>query len=1142
MTRKPALSVALLLVAMIAAVSGAGAQSPASAAGSISINNYLPEVRRLGQAQDWVGVERIAREALRTLSAQDGSNSVSAASATVWLATALQRQGRYSEAAPLLERALAVRENALGPDHLDLAPSLIDLAFIYGKDRQYAKAETLLERALAIREKALGPDHPDVATVLFALGSVYQAHSRYVMAESVYARAVEIFEKVRGSAHPDVATVLVALASVYHAQSQNAKAEPLFQRALAIQEKALGPDHPDVAKTLNNLAYIYQDRGQYAKAEELLQRALSIREKAPGPDHLDLALTLNDLAYIYQHQGQYAKAEPLYQRALAIREQALGPDDPNVALILNNLAMLYQAQGQLASAEPLYLRALSIREKALGPDDQYVAQSLNSLAALYFAQGQYSKVEQLEARALAIWEKARGPDDPNVANSLNGLAMVYLKQSQYDKAEPLLLRALGIYQRARGPDHPNVAVALNALGDLYREQGLYAKADPQYQRALEIEDKVLGPDDPLKAMTREMLARSETSQGRFDEATGNFRLACSAQVSQARPGNPSGDAAQAIQASASECYTWYALSLWNWSSQGGGTASADRPEALKLEAFVTSQRAIQSAAGTAMARSAALTAANSTGVGPEARDYEAAVQERERLDEEYAKAAGAPGPEGVEQLQSLAKARTEAVSRIDHLETVLQTKSPLYWDYRAPKPVSVAALNANKGPDASLLHENEALILWLIPAGKERGLVFAVSKEKAAWVRVGLTGNQLQTDVVTLRAQIDPEGYALRGIAVAPGSPAAVQPAPGSPSFTGEKPSVSMARPAFDRHLAYEMYQALLGDSAIHEVIRDKAVLLFVPSGPLTALPPGLLVTADPASSTPKETDAATMRATAWLLRSEAVALLPAVSSLRTLRQILPTGHAATDPLLAFADPLFTAPLHQPPGNRIVGTPRAFKTYFRDGMPLAEAIDSLPELPGTRIEAEALRRALGAAPDTILLGRDASKAQLMARNADGRLARVRVLEFATHGLVAGDVSDFAEPGLVLAAGPDAKDALLLASEASTLRLNSDWVLLSACNTASPDAPEAQGLSGLARAFFYAGARSLLVSQWRVRDDVAPILVPAVIKAQRDNPQLSRADALRKASLAVLDDPHLDAASPAAWATFTLIGEPGRNGS
>jgi len=167
----------------------------------------------------------------------------------------------------------------------------------------------------------------------------------------------------------------------------------------------------------------------------------------------------------------------------------------------------------------------------------------------------------------------------------------------------------------------------------------------------------------------------------------------------------------------------------------------------------------------------------------------------------------------------------------------------------------------------------------------------------------------------------------------------------------------------------------------------------------------------------------------------------------------------------------------------------------------------------------------------------------MSRNADGRLAKVRVLEFATHAAFANELPGLAEPALVLAAGPGPEDELFLASEATQLRLNAEWVLLSACDTASPDSPEVRGLSGLSRAFFFAGARSLMVSHWHVDDAVTSRLIPAVMAAERDEPGLSRAQALRKASLAILDDPALDrdgftVASPAAWAPFVLVGDPG----
>jgi esterase/lipase superfamily enzyme/Tfp pilus assembly protein PilF len=240
----------------------------------------------------------------------------------------LYRMGKNSEAIPLAERALAVHENAVGPDHPDVARSLNNLAALYQNQGRYADAEPLYMRALAIREKTLGPDHPDVAITLNNLAALYQIEGRY--------------EEVQA----------------------------LYQRALAIREKTLGPDDPTVATTLNNLAALYQNQGRYADAEPLYMRALAIREKTLGPDHPDVAQSLNNLAALYQNQGRYADAEPLYMRALAIYDHVLGPDHIEVSWSLTNLANLYEEQGRFTDAEPLDKRALAIRDKALGPDQR----------------------------------------------------------------------------------------------------------------------------------------------------------------------------------------------------------------------------------------------------------------------------------------------------------------------------------------------------------------------------------------------------------------------------------------------------------------------------------------------------------------------------------------------------------------------------------------------------------------------------------------------------------------------------------------------------------------------------------------------------------------------------------------------------
>jgi tetratricopeptide (TPR) repeat protein len=204
----------------------------------------------------------------------------------------------------------------------------------------YAAARPLFERALAIYEKALGPDHPYTATSLNNLASVLEAQGELAAARPLFERALAIDEKALGPDHTDTAKSLNNLAYVRQAQGDLAAARPLLERALAICEKALGPDHTDTARSLNNLAYVLRAQGDLAAARPLLERALAIREKALGPDHPYTAGSLNNLAYVRQAQGDLAAARPLFERALAIYEKALGPDHPDTAIARNNLTQL----------------------------------------------------------------------------------------------------------------------------------------------------------------------------------------------------------------------------------------------------------------------------------------------------------------------------------------------------------------------------------------------------------------------------------------------------------------------------------------------------------------------------------------------------------------------------------------------------------------------------------------------------------------------------------------------------------------------------------------------------------------------------------------------------------------------------------
>jgi CHAT domain-containing protein len=214
-----------------------------------------------------------------------------------------------------------------------------------------------------------------------------------------------------------------------------------------------------------------------------------------------------------------------------------------------------------------------------------------------------------------------------------------------------------------------------------------------------------------------------------------------------------------------------------------------------------------------------------------------------------------------------------------------------------------------------------------------------------------------------------------------------------------------------------------------------------------------------------------------------------------------------------------------------------------------EAVRALCPLPDTAYEIKCVADQFREQARLVRLNSEAREGDIKTLSASGQLALYRILHFATHGLLSGDVEKMAkrqgEPALVLTPPekPDddvEDDGLLMASEVAALKLNADWVVLSACNTAAADKIGAEALSGLARAFFYAGAQALLVSHWPVYSDAAVRLTTRAFAELDHSPEGGRAEALKQAMIALMDDrSQEDNAHPAVWGPFVIVGEGGR---
>jgi tetratricopeptide (TPR) repeat protein len=926
------------------------------------------------------------------------------------LAVVYREQGKYADAEGLYKRALAIYEKTRGADHPDVANILNNLAGVYWDQGKYADAEELFKRVLTIEEKASGAGHPDVATTLNNLALVYWNQGKYADAEELHKRALAIREKALGKGHPLVASTLNNLALVYLNQGKYADAEGLHKRALAIYEKALGADHPDVANSLNGLAVVYREQGKYADAEGLYKRALAICEKALGRDHPNVAVVYDNLAQVYLDQGKHAEAERLFQRALSIQEAALGENHPGVATTLNNLAVVYDTEGKYGDAEGFYRRALITREKVLGENHPDLAATVNNLAYNYTQQGKTAEAERLYRRALSIQETALGENHRSVAITLNNLASLYKDEGRYAEADSLYRRALAIAEEKLGKDHPDTASSLTLLANVDRAQGRYAEAEARYKRALTIREAKLSKDHPSVALTLYRLATFYEAQGNYGDALPWSRKASAAVLAHAQFEGTSAQqkgSARGLVEERSNYFRDHVAILY-----GAGRQSIEPQAALAREGFETAQWAIQSSAGAALAQMAAREARGGGALAQLVRERQDLERQwrvaSQQLDTALGRGNVALASELRSQLSGLEAKFTEIDARLAH-------EFPDYAELSNPKPLSIADAQALLGAD-------EALLFWL--ANNKESYVFALTRDGFDWKSNPLGAEALAQKVAAFQrgldvdvlhrglerlecTQIEADKRGLSRVECGQVLAKECQEAEKRGLARSDCATGQAQRELFDLGLAHELYDALIGP--VEPLIKDKRHLMVVPSGALTALPFHLLVTEKPAPAPPG--DLAAYRNAQWLLKRHAVSVLPSVASLKAVR-VFARKDDAKSPLIGFGDPVFNAEEEGRPGaeNRTVVATRSY-TEFWNGVDIDRSMLSkaLPRLPETAAELRAVAQNLGAPPSSIYLRQVASETTVKR----AALFDYRVVYFATHGLVAGEVKGLAEPSLAL---------------------------------------------------------------------------------------------------------------------------------
>jgi tetratricopeptide (TPR) repeat protein len=682
--------------------------------------------------------------------------------------------------------------------------------------------------------------------------------------------------------------------------------------------------------------------------------------------------------------GKYSEAIPLAEAMLANLEK--GPPSRDLGGAINNLAQLYSEVGREAEAEPMFMRAIAIMEKAVGLDSVGIAPELNNLAALYQRQQRYAEAEPLFRRALALSEKQLSPNHPDLGRALNNLATNYEKQDRHPESEALTRRALALYEKAAGAESPPVATLLNNLGQIEKVEGRYDEAEPTIRRSLAIREKVLGASHPDVARSLNNLADLYQRKSRFADAEPLFKRALAIREAAVGPDHP--DTAASVNNLASlyqvESRAADAVPLIErMIASGRAQLRIALPvlfdaQQLKVmpaekaldEALDVIQHGTQSSAASAVNKLAVRLAAGSDRLAELVRKDQDLASEAEQLDKTIV--AGLSGQAGRDPAATQrARQRLAAISsERAALQKALAIEFPDYAALSNPLPLKSKEIQA-------LLSGDEAMVVFAL-ADKE-SFVFALTRDSFDWKKIPLGADAITRKVAAFRRGLD----------------------------LGQASDASGKSHLFDLALANELYAALLGP--VEPLVAGKHSLLIAPSGALTALPFHLLVTSRPPAAIPEKIEG--YREAAWLLKRQAVSVLPSVGSLKALRGFVQRDQAVK-PMTGFGDPQFS-PSGGGSEKRMASrslTSTAYTDFWRGAsVDRARLAEALPQLPDTAEELKAVAKDLAVPASDIHLGADASETTLKRLP----LADYGIVYFATHGLVAGDVKGLAEPSLAL---------------------------------------------------------------------------------------------------------------------------------
>jgi CHAT domain-containing protein len=1025
------------------------------------------------------------------------------------LAERCDAAGAYTAA----QRALADAERRGGaPAELLIAQQ--DLATFANRKREYAAAAAHAEAAMQAAARLKGTDSPEYATVaqnravaLAGVGRRAEARTIFELVERLALKggddrlvlqsqiAFSDFEfnsgrPASGLAHAEQAAGVArrlsaaapALAADGFLRAADANRRMLrFDAAQANADAAAEAFARAGVKSSGRLdlvrASIAYEQGRFDRA---LALAAGVRPAA-STGACDATLGV-DAAHrtgtIRMIRREIPEARAAFTSALA-QLSALGLSrDPRYPEILYGLATTAALAHEYDDAGALFDRTAASFRQVYGGPSEAEAQVAIEKAMMLGNAGRGAEAVASAKAALKILDGKveQGPLQQAYARAALGLA--YRGAESYAEADAELRRALAGFEAGRGGQSFDVAPSLLALGTIAIQQGRQADAQAYLRRALAVQETWGGKSALATGVTRSHLAQSLAAAGRTTEARAESDRAVAvlrARVQFAEAA-PWADAEAERRAARTILERDLRLRFQDQPNIRDRTAVDG--------AFQVAQLATATRTGAAVAQVAARLKQRSGRLADLLRARGDAANEWRYLQDELTRELSNGGAQTEERQRMLLARQAQVMDRVRSLDRRLESEQPGADALLSARPVGVGDVQA-------ALNTNEAMVSFAV-TDDATYVIVASSRELMAF-RSRLTRKEVDAAVQRLRVGLDRDVWK------------------------------NARLPPFDSATAYQLFAELVAPA--QQTLAGVDTLLLILDGSLGSIPFSIFLTrpAGAQLATPED-----FREAPWLVRTYALTTFPSASSLVALRALRRVDKASSA-FFGVGAPVLAGGPH---GARARGD--VFSALSARRLADPAILQQLPPLPETRQELDRMAAVLGPTSSRILSGADATERRVRQED----LSPYRVVAFATHGLVAGSLTGYAEPALVLTPPnepSDDDDGLLSASEVTMLRLNADWVILSACSTAAGDGTlNAEPLSGLAKAFFYAGARSLLVTHWSVDSDAAAIITTRTVSAAAAG--ASPAHALQRAFLSLVDDQDGKHRShPYFWAAFALAG-------